>query len=83
MSKKEKLIQRLQTRPNNFSFDELVTLMGHYGYYLIGSGKTGGSRIAFGKDDDYIRLHRPHPHNILKLYQVDNILEALNERGLI
>jgi len=32
---------------------------------------------------DYIRLHKPHPRNILKLYQIDDIIANLTERGLL
>ncbi|MCL2190407.1 MAG: hypothetical protein FWB79_00265 [Treponema sp.] len=48
------------------------------------SGKTSGSRAAFSNQDgDYIRLHKPHPRNILKMYQIDDIVENLTERGLL
>ena len=32
---------------------------------------------------DYIRMHKPHPRNLLKLYQVDNLLSDLKERDLL
>ncbi|GHT48198.1 hypothetical protein FACS1894102_0680 [Spirochaetia bacterium] len=84
MSKKDKLVQRLVTKPKDFTFEELITLLGHLGYIIADSGKTGGSRVAFtnGKND-YIRLHRPHPGSILKQYQLRDIITALQERGLI
>ena len=84
MSKKEKSVERLLSRPSDFTFDELVTLLGHFGYSISRAGKTGGSRVAFMDDDgDYIRLHKPHPGNILKQYQVNDIITALLERGLL
>ena len=83
MSKAEKLLQRLLSRPKDFTFDELVTLLGHFGYTEVRSGKTGGSRVAFIKDEDYIRLHKPHPRKILKPYQVNNLIQDLEERGLL
>jgi hypothetical protein len=83
LSKKEKLLQRLQARPADFTFNELVTLLGHFGYVLSEAGKTGGSRVAFVNGTAYIRLHKPHPRTILKQYQIDDILEALEARGLI
>jgi len=60
-----------------------VTLLGYFGYRLVKSGKTGGSRVTFTNGDDYIRLHKPHPRNILKPYQIEDILTALIERGMI
>ncbi len=84
MSKKEKLLQRLLLRPKDFSFDEVIQLMGFFGYHIAPSGKTGGSRIAFTNDNkDYIRMHKPHPRSILKVYQVQNLINDLEERDLI
>ena len=84
MSKRDKLSRRLLSRPADFTFDELTTLLGHLGYYLEAAGKTGGSRVVFSNDDgDYIRLHKPHPGNILKLYQLDDVVDHLKERGVL
>jgi hypothetical protein len=84
LSKKEKLLRRLLSRPTDFSFDELTTLLGFFGYTLETAGKTGGSRAAFTNAGvEYIRLHKPHPRNTLKLYQVDDIVSTLTERGLL
>jgi len=83
MSKKDKLLERLLSRPKDFTFDELITLLGRFGYYIVNAGKTGGSRVTFTNGDDYIRLHKPHPRNILKSYQVDDIIASLKERELI
>lgn len=60
-------------------------LLKAYGYKEIGSGKTGGSRIAFmNKTTGHIiRLHRPHPGNILKRYQLELVEEALKAKGLV
>jgi hypothetical protein len=83
LSKKEKTVKRLLSRPVDFSFAELTTLLGLLGYSLSEAGKTSGSRVVFIKDDDYIRLHKPHPRNILKRYQVDDIIAVLKERGIV
>jgi hypothetical protein len=83
LGKKEKLKERILSRPKDFTFDELVTLLKSFGFYIEKSGKTGGSRILFAKGDDYIRLHKPHPRNILKPYQIEDIITALKERKLI
>ena len=84
MSKKEKLVRRLLSRPVDFSFDELTMLLRSLGYSPERTGKTSGSRTAFANEEgDYIRLHKPHPRNILKLYQIDDITARLSERGLL
>jgi hypothetical protein len=84
LSQKEKLIARLLTRPADFTFDELIVLLGYFGYTFSTPGKTGGSRVAFTTGSgDYIRLHKPHPRNVLKRYQVDEIILILKERDFI
>ena len=84
LSKKEKLIDRLLSQPTDFTFNELTTLLGQFGYSISNSGKTSGSRVAFENEEgDYIRLHKPHPRNVLKQYQVSNIITVLTERGLL
>ena len=83
VSKREKLKERMLSRPKDFTFDELVTLFGYFGFYLVKGGKTGGSRVTFTDGDDYIRLHKPHPRNILKPYQIEDVITALKERTLI
>jgi hypothetical protein len=83
LSRKEKLTERLLSRPVDFTFDELTALLGQFGYTLSNSGKTGGSRVGFANGNDYIRLHKPHPRNVLKQYQVDDIITALAERGFV
>ena len=83
MSKKHKLTERLLLYPKDFTFDQLITLLGHFGYYITKVGKTGGSRVTFTNGDDYIRLHKPHPRNILKAYQIEDIVASLKERDLL
>ncbi|MCL2494689.1 MAG: type II toxin-antitoxin system HicA family toxin [Oscillospiraceae bacterium] len=84
MSKKEKLIRRLKSRPRDFTFDELVTLMGYLGVSMNTGGKTSGSAIKFENEDGFVLyIHRPHPGNILKEYHIRRILKKLEEGGLI
>jgi hypothetical protein len=83
LSKKEKIIKRLLSRLVDFSFAELTTLLGLLGYSLAEAGKTSGSRVVFIKGGDYIRLHKPHPENILKRYQIEDIIAVLKERGSV
>ena len=84
MSSRGKLRERLLSRPKDFTFDELTTLLTQSGYSMANSGKTSGSRVTFSNGKgDYIRLHKPHPRSILKLYQLDDVIAALSERGII
>ena len=85
MSKEEKLIQRFLLRPKDFTYDELRKMLKGLGYQESQQGKTSGSRVAFFNEatKHIIRLHKPHPGNELKMYQIDLIREELEGRGLI
>jgi hypothetical protein len=84
MSKVQKLIERIQDKPNDFSWDELVRLLSYFGYSELKSGKTGGSRRKFcNKERHIISLHKPHPGNIVKVYAIEQINQFLKEKGHI
>ncbi|MDQ3108837.1 MAG: type II toxin-antitoxin system HicA family toxin [Bacteroidota bacterium] len=79
MSKVEKLVTRLKSYPTDFTWDELVKVLAHYGYIEMKKGKTGGSRRKFSDaNQNIINLHKPHPGNILKGYVIKQIIEHLN-----
>lgn len=85
MSQKDKLIDRLTQRPSDFEYDEARTLLGRLGYREENKGRTSGSRVAFVNIETkhIIRLHKPHHGNILKRYQVDQLIEELKNQGVI
>jgi hypothetical protein len=85
MSKGERLVKRLLTKPNDFTYNELKSLLSHLGYVESQSGKTSGSRVAFinEKDKHIIRLHKPHSGNELKKYQIEQLIDELKARSLI
>ena len=64
--------------PSDFHFNEVVILVGYYGYFEIKTGKTSGSRIKFmDKEENQIKFHKPHPTGIMKRYQLREIKEKL------
>ena len=85
MSKKEKLLKRFMSIPSDFSWVELVSLLKLFGYVEASTGKTGGSRRKFinPQTKEMINLHKPHPKEILKQYQMKQIKEHLEEKGLL
>jgi len=85
MTKKDKLIIRLLSRPKDFSFSELTSLLNQLGYQELKTGKTSGSRRVFmnEKSKHIIRLHKPHPKDILKMYQIDYLIQELKKQMLI
>ena len=83
MSKKDKLIDRLRTKPKDFSFEEVKALLGLCGYKLSNAGKTSGSRVCFVKDNKVFRMHKPHPRKELLAYQVNELIDELKQEGLL
>lgn len=84
MSRKEKLLKRLMSKPKNFTYDEARTLLEQLGFKESNKGKTSGSRVVFKKDKNTkIQLHKPHPEKILKKYQIESLIEDLNRYGVI
>jgi len=82
VGKDDKLVDRFLKIPKDFTWDELIAVLKHYGYTLIKSGKTGGSRRKFVNDKKVIiNLHKPHPENIVKQYAIKQIIEKLTEQG--
>jgi hypothetical protein len=85
MSKQDILLKRLLSRPKNFTYKELRTLLNGLGYAEVNKGKTSSSSIVFihGSMQHIIRLHKPHPGNGLKLYQVDQVIDTLKNQEVI
>lgn len=84
MGQKEKLIERLKAKPRDFTFDEVETLLRFLGYSRSNKGRTSGSRVIFTSEKHApIMLHKPHPRKELLEYQVKQLVEMLDEEGLI
>jgi len=84
MGTREKLIERFLKMPTDFTFNEIRTLLGYFGYEQINKGKTSGSRVIFKNGNKRpIMLHKPHPGNIVKDYALKQIYEDLKEAGFI
>jgi hypothetical protein len=83
MGKKEKLILKLKSVPKDFTYLEMQTILNSLGFRKSKSGKTGGSRVTFIKDNVPIILHKPHPRKELPEYQIKQVLEILERDGLI
>lgn len=84
VGRKEKLIARLLSKPRDFTFDEMETLLGFMSYTRQSKGRTSGSRVIFVSDaHPPILMHKPHPRRELKEYQVKQLLEMLEQEGLL
>ena len=82
MSKIDKLIERFKTKPKDFNYSELKKMLNYFGYNL---SEATGSRVVFANNNrkHKIKLHKPHPGNILKRYQLDLVEVELKSKGLL
>jgi predicted RNA binding protein YcfA (HicA-like mRNA interferase family) len=82
VSKQEKALARLKSKPKDFTWDELVAVMIACGYEVK---TTCGSGRKFIHHDTGATafLHAPHPGNILKAYQIRDILRHLEQEKKI
>ena len=64
--------------PTDFHYNEVVKLLGYFGFKEVKKGKTSGSRVKF-MNPEYVPiiLHKPHPSGIMKKYQLKQIKEVL------
>lgn len=84
VSRQEKLLKRFLAKPKDFTWSELKTLLSGLGYEEVSSGKTSGSRRRFTHPTrGPIMLHKPHPDETLKAYQVTQIITFLKVERLI
>lgn len=83
MTKIDKLIARLLTRPKDFTYEEARAVLNHFGFIESNKGKTSGSRVEFIKGTDTILLHKPHPSNQLKHYVVRQLIDTLQEKNYL
>lgn len=84
MGQKEKLIRKLKSVPKDMTFDEVETLLRYLTYLRSNKGRTSGSRVMFTSDaHPPILLHKPHPRKELLEYQIKQLIEVLEQEGLL
>jgi len=84
MSKKEKLLQRLTSKPKDFTYNEAKSILNNLGFIEDNKGKTSGSRVVFVNEyGEKVEMHKPHPGNILKTYQINKLINILKEMEVI
>ena len=79
MSQKEELVQKLLSKPKNFTIFELDSLMSKCGCQKSNRGKSSGSAIAYvhRKTGRILKFHSPHPQKELKPYMVVLVIDFL------
>ena len=84
MGQKEKLIERLKAKPKTFTFDDAESLLRYLGYSRYNKGRTSGSWIMFlSESHPPILMHKPHPRKELLEYQVKQLIDFLEQEGLL
>ena len=85
MTKKDKLLERSLAFPNDFTFDELKTLLESMGFEVENKGKTSGSRVAFIHINfkKHILIHKPHPSKIINKIYLKQIKVELTLKQII
>ena len=84
MSKIEKEIERLKSKPKDYTYEELKSLLNKIGFFENNKGKTTGSGVEFKNiEGKKIILHKPHPSNIIKPYIIKMVLKSLEEWRMI
>ena len=82
MSKAQKLLDRFLSRPADFAWNEMVALLGDFGFKEV-SSKGGSYRTFIDANSRKIFLHKPHPQPIVKRYALDDVRESLESFGMI
>ena len=82
MGRKEKLLGRLISKPRDFSWHELQSLMRHLGYTEL-AGHGSRRKFINAKTRRIVSLHKRHPDDTLLEYQVKDILVFLEQEGAL
>ena len=72
-----------KSKPKDFTFEEMQSLLQSMGFVLSEKGKTSGSRVRFMRGSTAIILHKPHPRKELLTYQVKQIVDVLAKEELL
>lgn len=85
VSKLQKILDRIINSSGIIIYIELSYVLSKFGNLEIKTGKTSGSRVTFYNKSKklLIRLHKPHPGNELKDYQVRLIRTHLEQNKLL
>ncbi len=82
MTKLSKLVSRFKSRPKDFTWDELASLLTKLEFK---EAQGSGSRVKFYNQrlDCLIQLHKPQPTKIIKPYVIKEALQLLTNEKLL
>ena len=81
MTSRQKLAERVRTCPSDLKWLELVRFLEMLGYRE--HSRSGSRRAFIGEGLPRLRLHRPHPADIVKQYVIRQVLETLEQEKVI
>lgn len=82
MSRQEKVIRRLLSKPKDFTWAELVSLMTAFGFDME-KASGSGRKFIHPTTEATLFIHEPHPAKVLKSYQVRDAVHLLKTEGFI
>ena len=84
MSKREKLLRRIRTRPtpSDITGNELRALLESLGFVML-NGSGSRRKFHHAPSKTLLILHEPHPRSIIGKVYVEQVVEALESNGLI
>jgi predicted RNA binding protein YcfA (HicA-like mRNA interferase family) len=79
----DKRIEKFKRFSNNYTYDELVWILEHFGFYEVKTGKTSGSKLTFeNQKRQRVYVHRPHPGNVVKAVVSRSVYKQLLSHGI-
>jgi hypothetical protein len=82
MSKHEKALRRLLSKPKDFKWPELVSIMTGLGFEAE-KASGSGRKFIFPSTEATLFIHEPHPSKVLKPYQVRDAVDFLEREGFL
>ena len=82
MGKQDKLEAKLLSKPKDFTWKELCSLLAAKGFEEF-AGNGSRRKFVHQKTKLLINLHEPHPQPILKAYMVKQVVEKLKELEML
>ena len=83
MSKQKKLLARLLSKPKDFKWYELTSLLQGLGFELIDDTASSGRKFYNAEKKLIINLHEPHLKKTILVCYLPGIIRKLKEGGFI
>jgi len=83
MSQKEDLLNRIKSKPKDFTVPEMDSLMAKCGCEKKNRGKTSGSAVAYKHlaTGSIFKCHLPHPQKEFPAYVIEQAIAFLTGVG--